>query len=54
MKENIETRRVVGKYQDTSPLKRAFRLRTMLIELRGERLENNGNIRKLVGRTKSK
>ncbi len=50
----MKINKTVGKPKAESPLQRAFRLRTMLIELRGERLkEDNAHIRKLVGRVKS-
>lgn len=67
MPEEITIRKVVGtptairKLQEISPLKRAFKLKIMLEELRGERghdpcelTSNNENVRRIVGRVKSK
>jgi hypothetical protein len=45
-------RKVVGSGVNERPLQRAFRLRQMLIELRGEHEDpDHAHIRKLVGRT---
>ena len=53
--ENIKIRKQVGKLKTLSPLKRAFELKKMLEELRGERLDsNNENVRRIVGRTEQK
>jgi hypothetical protein len=51
-KESI-IRKEVGRFQKMSPLKRAFRLKKMIEDLRGERLDSkNENIRRIVGRVK--
>jgi hypothetical protein len=47
-------RKSVGKMKDENPLQRAFRLKQMLEELRGERLEDDENVRRVVGRLKPK
>ncbi len=45
-------RKQVGSGVEETPLQRAFRMRQMLIELRGEREDpGHAHIRKLVGRT---
>ena len=45
-------RKTVGHLKETMPLKRAFKLYKMLIDLRGTRPLPNENVRKLVGRIK--
>ena len=53
-KENM-IRKEVGKARKASPLKTAFKLKQMIEEIRGERLDSgNGNVRKVVGRVKQK
>jgi len=57
MSEGVTIRKEVGtptaveKLQGLSPLKRAFRLKTMLEALRGKRLDpDHANVRRIVGR----
>ncbi len=46
-------RKEVGNLRKISPLKRAFRLKRMVEELRGKRLDlKNENVRRIVGRVK--
>lgn len=53
-KENM-IRKEVGNAQKVSPLKRAFKLKKMVEELRGERIDfKSENVRRIVGRVKQK
>ncbi|MCA9408353.1 MAG: hypothetical protein H6755_04355 [Candidatus Omnitrophica bacterium] len=46
-------RKEVGKLKEISPLKRAFKLREIMKDFRGERLNlENENVRRVVGRVK--
>jgi hypothetical protein len=46
-------KKTVGKEKPESPLERAFRFKLMLEELRGKRLQEYENIRRIVGRSES-
>ena len=53
MSNEYKMRKEVGKLRKISPLKRAFILKRMLEDFRGERLETrNENIRRIIGRVK--
>lgn len=45
-------RKRVGEAPEETPLQRAFRVRCMLLQLRGERETDDKHIRRRVGRTK--
>ncbi len=53
MSKKYIIRKEVGNLKKISPLKRAFQLKKMLEQLRGERLNlKNENVRRIVGRIK--
>ena len=54
VKKNM-IRKEVGNLRKMSPLKRAFKLKRMIEDIRGERLDfRDENVRKIVGRVKQK